>query len=115
MAHYDSVPAGPGASDDMAGVAAVLEVARALKTGPPPRNSITFLLEDGEEVGSLGAKLFRDSPLAAGVRAVVNLEARGTSGPSLMFEAIGDDADAVSRFAALAPHPVTKLGLRHPL
>src|SRR5437763_7827090 len=37
-AHYDSVPAGPGASDDMTGTAAVLEVARALKAGPAPRN-----------------------------------------------------------------------------
>jgi Peptidase family M28 len=107
MAHYDSVPAGPGASDDLAGVAAVLEVARALKAGPPLRSSVTLLLEDGEEVGLLGAKLFRDSPLADGIQAIVNLEARGTSGPSLMFESIGGDAEAISRFGMYVPHPVT--------
>lgn len=107
MAHYDSVPAGPGAGDDMAGVASVLEVARALKSGPPPRNTVIFLLEDGEEPGLLGAQLFAGSPAAAEVKTVVNLEARGTSGPSVMFETIGDDALAVSLYGSDAPDPVT--------
>ena len=40
MAHYDSVPAGPGAGDDLSGVAAILEAARALKAGPPPANPV---------------------------------------------------------------------------
>src|SRR5450631_1821913 len=34
-AHYDSVPAGPGVSDDGAGVAVVLEVARAFSARRP--------------------------------------------------------------------------------
>ncbi|HLJ40607.1 MAG TPA: M28 family peptidase, partial [Candidatus Acidoferrales bacterium] len=34
-AHYDSVPAGPGASDDGANVAAILEIARTLKASAP--------------------------------------------------------------------------------
>src|SRR5215467_3844039 len=33
--HYDSVSRGPGASDDGAAVAAMLETLRALKAGPP--------------------------------------------------------------------------------
>ncbi|MEM9382159.1 MAG: M28 family peptidase, partial [Planctomycetota bacterium] len=33
MAHHDSVGAGPGIGDDLAGVAALLEVARALRAG----------------------------------------------------------------------------------
>src|SRR5436305_3812168 len=45
MAHYDSVAAGPGVSDDMAGVAAILETARILKAGPPPRHAVLFLLD----------------------------------------------------------------------
>ena len=86
-AHYDSVPAGPGASDDGAGVAAVLEIARALKSMPPTRHPIILLIDDGEEAGLLGAELFvHRHPWAQAVRAAVNLEARGTSGPSLMFE-----------------------------
>ncbi|HYU33251.1 MAG TPA: M20/M25/M40 family metallo-hydrolase [Thermoanaerobaculia bacterium] len=107
MAHYDSVPAGPGVSDDLSGVAAVLETARALKAGPAPKNPVIILLTDGEEAGLLGAKEFADSPLAREVKVVVNLEARGTRGPSLMFETIGDDGWLVPLFAAGSSRPVS--------
>jgi len=108
MAHYDSVAAGPGASDDVSGVAAILEVARILKAGPPPRHGVLLLLDDGEELGLLGARAFiEQSPAADEVAAVVNLEARGSSGPSLMFETSGSDAWLVSRYAAGAPRPFT--------
>ena len=107
-AHYDSVPAGPGASDDLAGVAAVLEVARALKAAPPLRHGVLLLIDDGEEAGLLGAHAFTErSPTMREVGAVVNLEARGTTGPSLMFETSGSDAWTVSQFAARAPRPFT--------
>jgi hypothetical protein len=86
-AHYDSVPAGPGASDDGAGVATVLEIARILAARPRPPHPVVLLITDGEEAGLLGALLFvQQHPLAKQVKAAVNLEARGTSGPSLMFE-----------------------------
>lgn len=86
-AHYDSVPAGPGAGDDGIGVSSILEIARALREQPPARHPIVLLIDEGEETGLLGAKLFVDShPLARTVKAVVNLDARGDSGPSLMFE-----------------------------
>jgi hypothetical protein len=86
-AHYDSVPAGPGASDDGAGVATVLEIARILAARPRPPHPVVLLFTDGEEAGLLGALLFvHQHPLAKQVKAAVNLEARGTSGPSLMFE-----------------------------
>jgi len=86
-AHYDSVPAGPGDSDDGTGAAVVLEVARALKARPTPRHSVIFLIDEGEEAGLLGARAFVDGhPWAKEVHAAVNVDARGTSGPSLMFE-----------------------------
>src|SRR6202140_5434610 len=86
-AHYDSVPAGPGASDDGAAVASVLEIARILAARPRPPHPVILLLTDGEEAGLLGALLFvQQHPLSKQVKAAVNLEARGTSGPSLMFE-----------------------------
>jgi MFS family permease len=108
MAHYDSVPAGPGVGDDMSGVAAVLEVARALKSGPPLKNPVIFLLNEGEEMGLFGAELFvARHPAARDVGVVVNLEARGTAGPSLMFETSGDDAWMVDLYSSAAPHPVT--------
>lgn len=86
-AHYDSVPAGPGAGDDGVGVASILEIARVLKLAPAPRHPVILLIDEGEETGLLGARLFVNShPLARTVKAVVNLDARGDSGPSLMFE-----------------------------
>lgn len=108
LAHYDSVPAGPGVSDDLAGVAAVLEAARVLKAAPPLRHGVLFLLDEGEEAGLLGAREFLErSPAMAEVGAVVNLEARGTAGPSLLFETSGPDAWTVGDFAARADHPFT--------
>ncbi|HVB57611.1 MAG TPA: M20/M25/M40 family metallo-hydrolase [Candidatus Acidoferrales bacterium] len=107
-AHYDSVAAGPGVSDDGAGVAAVLEIARALKSLPRPRHSIVILLDDGEEPGLLGARAFVDyHPWAKDVRAAVNIDARGTSGPSLLFETGSANEWAVRLYAHHATRPAT--------
>ena len=106
-AHYDSVGAGPGASDDGAGVATVLEIARVFKSLPPPRHSIGILIDE-EEAGLLGAIAFvKEHPWAREVRAAVNLEARGTSGPSMMFETGSDNAGLMPLYAASVKHPVT--------
>ena len=85
-AHYDSVAAGPGAGDDGAGVAALVEVARALKAGPPLPRDVWLLVNDGEEIDLLGAEAFVRGPEFANIATVVNLEARGTTGASLLIE-----------------------------
>ena len=86
-AHYDSGWAGPGAADDGAALAAILEIARMAADYPPYANDIVFLLSDAEESGLVGARAFADHhPLFEKVRTVINLEARGVSGPSAMFE-----------------------------
>ncbi|CAL9558526.1 M28 family peptidase [Streptomyces sp. enrichment culture] len=96
VAHYDSAEVSPGASDDGIGVATVVEVARALTTGPAPRNDVEFLLTDAEEPGLMGARGFTaDGGLGDPEGTVVlNLEARGTSGRVVMFET-GDHAGAL--------------------
>ncbi|MDB5458438.1 MAG: peptidase [Caulobacteraceae bacterium] len=87
MAHFDSVPAGPGAADDGAGVAAVLEAARALQASGPRGRDVMVLLTDGEEPGLYGAKaFFSGDPLRGHVGVVINLEARGNRGRAVMFE-----------------------------
>lgn len=107
VAHYDSVPPGPGVSDDGQGVAILLETARAL-AAEPPKQSVLLLFTDGEELGLLGARLFaREHPLAKSLEVVINVEARGTRGPSLMFETTKGSAWLVERFARSAPHPLT--------
>ena len=72
-AHYDSVPGGPGASDDAAAVAALLETCRALKAGPPLRHDVRLLITDGEEFGLLGARAYFEDPATADVRKTVAL------------------------------------------
>ena len=107
-AHYDSVPAGPGAGDDGIGVASILEIARILEQQPLSRHPIILLIDEGEEAGLLGAHLFVDAhPAARTVKAVVNLDARGDSGPSLMFET-GPATDFSMRlFAAAVTRPTS--------
>src|SRR5947209_2893285 len=103
-AHYDSVPTGPGASVDGAGVATLLETLRALKSGPPLRNDLILVFTDAEELGLLGARGFADEhPLMKDVGLVLNFEARGAGGPSLMFET-SDGNGALIRELAAAPH-----------
>jgi hypothetical protein len=107
-AHHDSVPASPGASDDGAGAAAVVEAARAIGAGPDVRRTLVVLLTDGEEDGLLGAEAFaREHPLAKRVRAVVNVDARGSSGPSFMFETSANSAWLVSLYAKSVSRPAT--------
>ena len=48
--HYDSVPAGPGVSDDGAGAVTVMELARYF-ADKQTKNDIIFLISDGEETG----------------------------------------------------------------
>ncbi|MFB9235068.1 M28 family peptidase [Plantactinospora siamensis] len=107
VAHYDSVQTGPGANDDAAGVSTVLEVARALAAGPRPRNDVVFVLTDAEEACLCGASAFAgEAPLAAGGGVVLNLEARGSRGPAIMFETSRRNARLIDVYGAAAPHPV---------
>jgi hypothetical protein len=106
-AHYDSVPTGPGASDDGAAVAAMLESLRALSASSPLTNDVIFLFTDGEEAGLLGATAFVDEhPWAKDVGLVLNFEARGTRGPSVMFETSAGNGWLIKEFAKAAPYPV---------
>lgn len=105
--HYDSVFAAPGAADAGASVAAILEIARALKAGPPLAHDVLLLINDGEEAGLLGARTFMQDPEAGQVRAFINMEARGTNGLSRLFETSDGNATFARLFAQHLPHPST--------
>ena len=107
LSHYDSVPASFGASDDAAGVAVLLETLRALKAGPVLKNDVIFLFTDGEEIALLGARAFvTEHPWAREVGLVLNFEARGISGPSILFETSDQNGALIREVAKAAPHPV---------
>ena len=106
-AHYDSRPQAFGASDDGAGVAAMLETLRAVRSGPPLQNDVIFLFTDGEEDGLLGANAFiAEHPWTSDVGLVLNFDARGNSGPSMMFETSHSNGWLIQEFAKAAPYPV---------
>ncbi|MGH7604102.1 MAG: M20/M25/M40 family metallo-hydrolase [Gemmatimonadaceae bacterium] len=100
MAHYDGVEAGPGAADDGSGCAAMLETLRALRASKKPlAHDVIALFTDGEEAGLLGSAAFvREHPWAKDVAVVLNFDARGTSGRSLMFETGPGNLDVARAF-----------------
>lgn len=106
MAHHDSVWDSPGASDDTAGVATALEVARQVASkGPPPRDLIV-LLTDGEELGLQGAKqFFAGDPLLPRIGAVINMEARGGGGRTTLFETTPGNGEAIALYQQAATWP----------
>ena len=107
-AHYDSVQNAPGAGDNASGVAAVLETLRALTVSPPLDRDVIALLDDGEELGLVGAQLFVDEhPWAKDVGVVLNVDARGNHGPSFMFETSDQNGWLIGQFAQVTPHPLS--------
>ena len=124
MAHYDSATVeadenghqhitdgtSPGAADDGYGVAAIVETLRALKAeGRQPENSLKIVITDGEEVGLLGAtnEMRHHRADYENVDLVLNLEARGTSGPALMFETSANNSAVAGYFLSHVKQPVT--------
>ncbi len=104
--HYDSSIAGPGAGDAGAGVATLLEVASILRRESLGR-PVTLLFNEGEELGLIGARAFLErDPVAARVDSLINLEARGSTGPVVMFETSVPNASPVRAFARAVERPV---------
>src|SRR5690606_38828438 len=80
--------------------------ARALLAGPPLAHPVRLLIDEGEEVGLLGAAAFVEQhPRAHEIAVVVNAEARGSSGPSSLFETSDGNAALVEAYVSAAPRP----------
>jgi Peptidase family M28 len=106
MAHYDTTFGSPGASDDKSSVAAMLETARALG-GKPLRNDVVMIFTDGEEAGLLGASSFvAERPKGDQIGVLLNWEATGNEGPSVLFETSSGNAELIKEFGASARSPI---------
>lgn len=103
-AHYDSVPVGPGASDDGIGVATLLQIGWILKDRPLKR-PVMLLFNEGEELGLVGARAFLADPLSHNVDSLLNFEARGVTGPARMFETNVPNGPAMSVYASAVRTP----------
>ena len=58
MTHHDTVWGSPGAADDTAGVATILETLRAIKASGQPARDLVVVITDAEELGLSGAEAF---------------------------------------------------------
>lgn len=104
-AHYDARALAPGASDNGYAVAAILEILRALKEYPPLRNDLVILFTDGEEQGMLGVRSFvEEYPISVDIGLVLNFDARGASGASIMFETNNNNGWIVRQYNRAAAH-----------
>ncbi|KAI0741328.1 hypothetical protein C8Q80DRAFT_1221427 [Daedaleopsis nitida] len=91
--HVDSTLPSPGAADDGLAVGVMLECIRVLVNTPEwqPKHAIVFLFNNAEESLQDGSHLFSTQhPVAKTIRAVINLEAAGTTGPELLFQATSE-------------------------
>ncbi|MCY1021707.1 M28 family metallopeptidase [Pyxidicoccus sp. MSG2] len=104
-AHYDSPPESVGAADDAAGVAVMVEVARALAASGRLPRTVVFNFNEGEEEGLLGADGFMRHPWARDVRAFINLEAAGARGKALLFQVSEGDAVIARAYQRAFPQP----------
>jgi hypothetical protein len=85
----------PGATDNAAGVAAVLAIGRAIKKLPaPPRRSIILALWDAEEDGLVGSAYYTANPLVpiAATKAYINFDILGAN----LLPSVADWTIAVS-------------------
>ena len=106
MSHYDSVPMAPGAGDDGAAVAAMLESARALMLEAPFKRPIILLFTDAEEAGLIGAEaFFRHHKLADKIAIVLDFEGSGTTGLSQVLRTSGANKLFLDAFARESSTP----------
>lgn len=116
VTHYDSSKAKPeryaeqdgsvGAADAGYGLSTILETLRVItESNQELENGIKILFTDGEEYGLLGAKqavlepeIFKD------VNYLINIEARGTEGPAVMFETSPNNSAIIDLYKA-SEHP----------
>lgn len=108
MAHHDSVWGSPGAADDGAGVASILEAVRAIVAAGPPARDLMVLFTDGEELGLDGARaFFAADPRRGRVGVIVNTETRGGGGRASMFETGPDNGAMIDLFRHSVARPVS--------
>lgn len=110
-AHYDHLGVGPpdsrgdsiynGFSDNAAGVAMLLSIARAMRDHTRPRHSMLFLFLTGEEHGLLGSDYYVAHPLwpLARTRAVINLDAGAPAAPPASWRIAGGQGSPLGLLA----------------
>ncbi|KAG0324209.1 hypothetical protein BG004_003521 [Podila humilis] len=101
--HYDTTLGSPGAVDDALAIGVMLEMIRVMSLRPSPKmNSLIFLFNGGvvlhfififfareceESLQDASHSFITNHKLKDTVKAVINLEGCGTTGPEILFQA----------------------------
>lgn len=110
MGHFDSVPMGPGASDDGVACGVMLEAIRyyleKMESGYTITNDLLFCFVNGEEYGLMGSEAFMKEfngfdNVVERIKFGTNLESRGTSGTLIMFETAKNNYNTIRLFSAV--------------
>ena len=108
VAHHDAVPGSPGANDNAASVAILLNVRQRVLRAVGPRLRVRLLFTACEELGYLGARHYVRQMGVAGIAGVLSLELCGI-GDSLAVWDAGRETPLLATMRAA----FDGLGLRH--
>ncbi|KJE89018.1 hypothetical protein, variant [Capsaspora owczarzaki ATCC 30864] len=105
-AHFDSVPYSPGASDNGANVAVLLELFHSLLYKPPTQHAVILLFNEAEECGLFGADAFVNAHRwAQNSKTVINLDSAGGWGPLGMIQLGPRQSWLADVYRDNVPHP----------
>ena len=110
-----------GAVDNATGTAALLEIARAFGSGPPPERTLVFLSVTAEESGLLGSQYYAANPIFPLETAVAgfNMDGMNVEGPTNDVVVIGYGSseledylrrEAVKQGRVVVPEPTPEKG-----
>jgi len=104
--HYDTVPAGPGVSDNGVNCAVMVELLRILAKTSYLRRPIIFLFNGGEEIMLQASHGFvTQHPWSKSAKHVINLDSCGAGGREILFQTTKSDSYLVDLYARTVPHP----------
>ncbi|TPX33126.1 hypothetical protein SmJEL517_g03957 [Synchytrium microbalum] len=103
--HFDTTLLTPGATDDAAGVAIMLETIRVLALSKTPmKNAAIFVFNGAEETLQDGSTAFiRQHELKDTIRSIINIEACGSTGKAVVFQT--NSPDLMKVYAKTVPYP----------
>ncbi|XP_037808187.1 endoplasmic reticulum metallopeptidase 1 [Lucilia sericata] len=105
--HYDTVPFGPGAGDDGAMVAIMLETIRVLsQSNNPLKHPVVFLFNGAEENPLQASHAFiTQHKWAKNCKALINLDSAGNGGREILFQSGPNHPWLMRHYRRAVVHP----------